>query len=493
MSAPKTDSPVERREWHVTAKDGKVGPLTLSQVAEFASSGRIAPRSLAWKSGMESWQPCGMIPELASLFDNIPDPKKVWATRLAKLIEHGKVIFTRLRPYTAQIQSRFAGLTRRQRILGSVILASLLFYTLWSTFIYAPPHDDFIAEYLGFQTGTPQKFIRIERDGGDYQLFQQVRGEWIGPEPMRPMEDKDLTPIFGEGWKEIPAMGLINASGQTALLRVPLGWESESFTPASSYFLLFPSGPVDLHKGELKFSLPPLKAKESPTPTATPIETPVAETEAEAKPRTEKKATTATRKPAVQPRLAPKRLGKERVEEPPQDEAQSAEAVSKPMAERIPEKSSRKVEATLSVSEPPAASMNEPPKTEPPAATLPPTVASDNRGASASPPPIVKVETMPEEAESPSTPEPTPEPRKPAADSDFKKAYDRASEARARLANLNASGRSTLKEQFLKNGDAIMTTSREREAAKDFEGAAFYAQRAEATFRQGEQAISGGR
>lgn len=547
MSASNIDSELEPREWHVTAKDGKLGPLTLSQVAELATSGRIAPRSLAWKSGMAIWQPCGMIPELAPLFGRIPPPAELWGARLKTLLNKLRGIEAEVRPHIERIDTSKFRLTRKQWTLAGFFFISLASFWIWRTYIHVPAHDEFIGIFMESRPADPrheltrtrkqeekvlnvwEDLARIEKEDGEYLLSEKMGGKWIGPQKMTPMEPKALSDLFGEEWMEFEPLGLINPTGQTAILHVPTGWEPEDFVCTTGYIILKPSGPVEILKKVVKPSvpaLPTLRAKLTPTPTpeATPepTETPeqkiigraqkpkaaeeskvtgpkVAELgEASAEPpasklrlpsaRTKQSRKSSAGERKLTPALAPTVQTATKLQTPvdviiaPASAAE--ESASQPAT--VPESSAPTTRAESSV-EP--ALQNEAPA---PAAMSPPP-ATEARPATATLAPLTQTNSMPEAtaANSPATKTEVPKPS--SSDASVATAQKRAADARARLSSLSASSRTTLKEEFLKNGDAFMKTSKERATTKDTEGAVFYAERAEATFRQGELAISGGK
>jgi hypothetical protein len=57
------------------AIDGKqAGPYTVEQLSQLISAGSINQASQLWKKGMPAWAAANTIPELASLFNNMPPP-----------------------------------------------------------------------------------------------------------------------------------------------------------------------------------------------------------------------------------------------------------------------------------------------------------------------------------------------------------------------------------------------------------------------------------
>lgn len=57
------------------AIDGKqAGPYTIDQLSQLITAGTINPQSQVWQKGMAGWAAANTVPELASLFNNMPPP-----------------------------------------------------------------------------------------------------------------------------------------------------------------------------------------------------------------------------------------------------------------------------------------------------------------------------------------------------------------------------------------------------------------------------------
>jgi hypothetical protein len=57
------------------AIDGKqAGPYTMDQLSQLMAAGTINQQSQVWKKGMSGWAAANTVPELASLFNNVPPP-----------------------------------------------------------------------------------------------------------------------------------------------------------------------------------------------------------------------------------------------------------------------------------------------------------------------------------------------------------------------------------------------------------------------------------
>jgi uncharacterized RDD family membrane protein YckC len=60
--------------WWYADKGVKVGPVDVEQLKLLLQAGRITPRTMLWREGMEAWQPLGQIDELAGLEAAVPPP-----------------------------------------------------------------------------------------------------------------------------------------------------------------------------------------------------------------------------------------------------------------------------------------------------------------------------------------------------------------------------------------------------------------------------------
>jgi membrane protease subunit (stomatin/prohibitin family) len=76
-TAPGNDGPppLPSANAFFAAIDGKqAGPYTVDQLSQLISAGTINQGSQIWKKGMPAWAAANTVPELASLFNNIPPP-----------------------------------------------------------------------------------------------------------------------------------------------------------------------------------------------------------------------------------------------------------------------------------------------------------------------------------------------------------------------------------------------------------------------------------
>lgn len=70
--APPPPPAASAQQWHVAIQDSPVGPLRREDVAARIADGSLDGESLAWRDGMEDWQPVREIPELARLLSGRP-------------------------------------------------------------------------------------------------------------------------------------------------------------------------------------------------------------------------------------------------------------------------------------------------------------------------------------------------------------------------------------------------------------------------------------
>jgi membrane protease subunit (stomatin/prohibitin family) len=60
--------------WFAAINGAQAGPFDLAALQQQAQSGKITRQTLLWKNGLASWTPAGQIPELSSLFTQVPPP-----------------------------------------------------------------------------------------------------------------------------------------------------------------------------------------------------------------------------------------------------------------------------------------------------------------------------------------------------------------------------------------------------------------------------------
>ena len=60
--------------WHVAANGQSQGPFAMGQLTEAIANGQLQRETLVWSQGMSGWVSAGQVPQLASLFDQVPPP-----------------------------------------------------------------------------------------------------------------------------------------------------------------------------------------------------------------------------------------------------------------------------------------------------------------------------------------------------------------------------------------------------------------------------------
>ncbi len=60
--------------WHIAEGGQALGPLTVDQLAQAKTAGRLHPGTLVWTTGMAGWTQAGQVPQLAQLFQAGPPP-----------------------------------------------------------------------------------------------------------------------------------------------------------------------------------------------------------------------------------------------------------------------------------------------------------------------------------------------------------------------------------------------------------------------------------
>jgi hypothetical protein len=60
--------------FHAAIEGAAAGPFDLTVLASFVKTGKLTRKTLVWKTGMASWAPADTMPELQSLFAEIPPP-----------------------------------------------------------------------------------------------------------------------------------------------------------------------------------------------------------------------------------------------------------------------------------------------------------------------------------------------------------------------------------------------------------------------------------
>jgi membrane protease subunit (stomatin/prohibitin family) len=60
--------------WYVALAGQQAGPFDGAALQGHIAAGRLTRESLVWKNGMPGWSAASQVPELASLFGNVPPP-----------------------------------------------------------------------------------------------------------------------------------------------------------------------------------------------------------------------------------------------------------------------------------------------------------------------------------------------------------------------------------------------------------------------------------
>src|SRR5207237_9738757 len=58
--------------WLAMLHGKQTGPLTRAELDARANEGEVGPRTYLWRDGMDSWQRAKDVPELASMFPQLP-------------------------------------------------------------------------------------------------------------------------------------------------------------------------------------------------------------------------------------------------------------------------------------------------------------------------------------------------------------------------------------------------------------------------------------
>ena len=61
-------------EYYVGIDGNPTGPISYSQLRQYAKMGKVTKESLVWKNGLDNWMPIAQVPELSNLFTTSPPP-----------------------------------------------------------------------------------------------------------------------------------------------------------------------------------------------------------------------------------------------------------------------------------------------------------------------------------------------------------------------------------------------------------------------------------
>lgn len=69
-----TPPPLQTSKYHVAVNGQATGPFDRATLVRMAASGNFSKNSLVWKQGMENWVPAEKMPDLQTLFGEVPPP-----------------------------------------------------------------------------------------------------------------------------------------------------------------------------------------------------------------------------------------------------------------------------------------------------------------------------------------------------------------------------------------------------------------------------------
>lgn len=355
MNTPsESPEPPRGNEWHVSLGGKKLGPYDDEKMAELIRGGRLKAKSPVWKTGMDSWRPCGSIPEFIPHF-SARSSLPVWMSQIGAIARW--------------VAGGARSAKPKHVALVGIPLLLIAGAAVWRVYLHSPPQDDLLAVYASGAGEDREEACKIENPEGAYLLFEKNGSMWRPPVELRAMGGKEFEELFGEGWREMKPVGLVTSRGELAVLKVPPGWKTGEFVCKTGYFLMRSSGPIELAKVETRLlALPSLAPKVEESPAATKEPKPEAEAteaaEAESDPASasdapgptatpESTATPAPESPvSKEPTDGPKEpevLGKSEPEaaEAPPAELAKAEPPSAPKPEKPPAKREKPKESEL--------------------------------------------------------------------------------------------------------------------------------------------------
>ncbi|RYE31534.1 MAG: DUF4339 domain-containing protein, partial [Sphingobacteriales bacterium] len=60
--------------YFVAINGAQTGPFDLNALTQMTKTGSLTRESMVWKNGMSNWATASQVPELSSIFNNIPPP-----------------------------------------------------------------------------------------------------------------------------------------------------------------------------------------------------------------------------------------------------------------------------------------------------------------------------------------------------------------------------------------------------------------------------------
>jgi hypothetical protein len=102
-----------------------------------------------------------------------------------------------------------------------------------------------VGTYSMDENGKMKEFIRVERTGDTYNIFEKDGTKWLSPGEVATVGDQEVTDILGT-----PVTGISTGVGnrQVAVLQVPPGWKLGTFECETGFWLASALGPIELHK-----------------------------------------------------------------------------------------------------------------------------------------------------------------------------------------------------------------------------------------------------
>ncbi|WP_435627652.1 hypothetical protein [Candidatus Ferrigenium straubiae] len=102
-----------------------------------------------------------------------------------------------------------------------------------------------VGTYAIMNHGKLVEFIRVEKSGPGYVLFEKQSGKWRRPVEVKPASESQLEAMLKHP-VTVQFTGL--TSKKIGIFQVPKGWKSGKFVCSTGYWLATVLGPVELHK-----------------------------------------------------------------------------------------------------------------------------------------------------------------------------------------------------------------------------------------------------
>jgi hypothetical protein len=105
--------------------------------------------------------------------------------------------------------------------------------------------ESLVGTYSVKDGGILREFIRIERDGDKYLMFEKDNRKWLEPQEIAPVDEEGLEKILAQPVGD-SASGLGNES--VAVVQVKKGWKLDKFESTTGFWLASALGPLELYK-----------------------------------------------------------------------------------------------------------------------------------------------------------------------------------------------------------------------------------------------------